>query len=228
MILVFAVLLLSMGCAPKAADKVGEAEHDLAEAWEAERDAAVAEMKASIDATSREIEKMHERIAELEAEGQAEAAEAWRRTAAGLEAARDAAAREVEVLEKAGAEAWESTKDSAAAAIKELERVGERAAAFASEAKDEFVAEARAAVEEGERELAWAKEKLAEADEAAREDWQKVVNKLEQKQRKLVAELQKIEEAGSDAWAELRHGFVAAYHDLRDASKRAMKRLGEI
>ena len=110
----------------------------------------------------------------------------------------------------------------------EVERAGARIAAFASESKDEFVAEARAAVEEAERDLGWAKDQLAKADDAARADWQALVDELEEHQRRAVAELEKIEEAEEDAWAELRHGFIAAYHDLKVASSRAAERLAEV
>lgn len=228
MILILVSLALVVGCAPKASEKVVEAEKDLEEAWKAERDAAVSEMKKGIDGASREIELMRARAVELERAAQADAAAAWNSAADRLAEARDAAAREVQVLEKAGAEAWESTKQAAAATTRTLERASARAAAFAADAKEEFVAEARAAVEEVDRELAWAKEKLAAADGAVRKEWQVLVDELERERNRTVAELHKIEEAAADAWAEMRHGFVAAYHDLRDASKRAMKSLGSV
>ena len=113
-------------------------------------------------------------------------------------------------------------------AIQELERAGARAAAFAAEEKDKFMAEAKAVVEESERELAWAKEQLAKADDAARAEWQHLVDELEEKHDKAVAELTAIENAAEGAWAELRHGFVNAYHDLKVASKLAMEQLGQI
>lgn len=228
LIVVTTALVLAFGCAPEAADKMVEAEQDLAAAWQAERDAAVAEMKAGITAADERIAAMRAHAAELEAQAEAEAAAAWRRTADHLAEARDAAAREVAALESAGAQAWQSTKDGAAKAVAAMEHAGRRAEAFAAETRDAFVAEARAVVEEGERDLAFAMQKLAEADEAAKEDWQKIVNELDEKQRAAVAELARIEAAAADAWADLRHGFVAAYHDLRVASAKAVEDLGDM
>ena len=223
-----AAALVAGGCAQEAGDKMSHAEHDVADAWRAERDAIVAEMNEGIEATSRQIENVRARAAELEAEAETEVAEAWHYAADELEIARDAAAREVVKLEQAGADAWESTKEAADEAAEELERFGARAAAFATDEKDAFVAEARAVIEEGERDIAWAREKLAEADDEVREEWRELVDELEERQRKTLAELEKIEEASEDAWGDLRQGFVAAYRDVKIASKEAAEEFGDI
>lgn len=223
-----AALVLVSACAPQAADKMREAEHDVAEAWRAERDAAVQAMRSDIDSVNRQVDAIRARAAELEGEAEAGAAELWRRTADELESVRNAAARDIEALENAGADAWESTKHAASESIEGLARAERRVAAFAAETKDEFVAGARAAVEESERELVWAKEKLAEAGDRAKEEWHDAVEVLEEKHRAAMAELDKVERADAEAWNDMRHGFVAAYHDLQDASERAAAHFEEI
>ena len=77
-----------------------------------------------------------------------------------------------------------------------------------------------------------AKEKMVAAEqagkEAVREEWHEIVTGLENARENAAAELGRLEDAGEDAWHEMKHGFVEAYHDLRDASERAAKRLSEV
>jgi colicin import membrane protein len=225
-VLVAVVLgLVATGCARKAEDKVAEAGEDLKDAWRAERDAAVAALKTSAAAAAQESERLREGIVGLEREAKQEAAAVARRTLDGLEATRTAAERDVAALESAGEDAWKAAQETAEGAVRKLAQAGARAARFAASTKDEFVAEARAAVHEGERELSWARDRLAAADAATRAEAQALVNDLEAKQKKAAAELRRVENASEGAWAEMRHGFVAAYHDLAEASVRARERL---
>lgn len=220
-------LMLGAGCAREATEKVAEAGRDLEAAWKAEKDAAVKLMTQSVDASARQVEEMRAKAAALEHGASNDAAKAWRRVAEGLEAERVAAARDLQAAEGAAKEAWDGAHTAAKAAVQRLERAGKRAAALAGDTKDEFVAEARGIVREGEQELAWARAQLAAAGDATRKDSQALVADLEAKQKKAAAELQRIETADAKAWAELRHGFVAAYHDLADAGTRARQRLAE-
>jgi len=225
MLAVVVIGLVATGCARKAEEKVAEAGQDLKDAWRAERDAAVTTLKKSVEASAQEAERLREGIAGLEREAKRDAAAVARRTLDGLEATRAAAAREIAALERAEEHAWKAAHETAVAAARKIEQAGARAARFAAATKDEFVAEARAAVQEGERELAWARDRLAAAGEATRAEAQALVNDLDAKQRKAAAELRRVENASEGAWAEMRHGFVAAYHDLADASARARERL---
>jgi hypothetical protein len=225
MLVVVVLALVAGGCARKAEEKVAEAGQDLKDAWKAERDAAVATLKKSVEISAREAERLREGVAGLEREAKREAAAVARRTLDGLEASRAAAVREIAALESAEENAWKAAHDRAVGVARTFEQAGARAVRFAAATKDEFVAEARVAVQEGERELAWARERLAAADEATRAEALALVNDLEAKQKKAAAELRRVENAGEAAWAEMRHGFVAAYHDLADASVRARERL---
>jgi hypothetical protein len=216
--------LVATGCARKAEEKVAEAGQDLKDAWKAERDAAVAGLKKGLEASAQEAERLREGIAGLEREGKREAAAVARRTLDGIEAARAEAAREIAQVESAEEHAWQVAQEKAVRAARMFEQAGARAARFAAGTRDEFVAEARAAVLEGERELAWARERLAAADASARAEAQALVNDLETKQKRAAAELRRVENASAGAWAEMRHGFVAAYHDLAEASVRARER----
>ena len=220
-------LMLGAGCAREATEKVAEAGRDIDDAWKAEKNAAVRLMTQSVDASARQIEEMRAKAAAFEQAAANDAARAWRRMADGLEAERVAAARDLQAAEGAAKEVWEGAHTAAKAATQRLERAGKRAAALTAETKDEFVAEARAIVAEGEQELTWARAQLAAASDATRKDWQTLVADLEARQKRAAAELHRIEAADASALAELRHGFVAAYHDLADASKRARQRLAE-
>lgn len=211
-----------------ASDSASAAVAKLGDTWETEKAAAVAAMKKTVDAASEKAAAMRARAVELEKAGAAAAADAWHRMADGLETARDAAAREVRAVEDAAAGALHVAVGTAAVAVVGVEELLSHAAAFTADAWHDFVAGARSIVEKSERELAWAKQKLIDAEEAAEEEWHVIVAELEEKQQAAAAELKKIEEAGEDAWSEMAHGFVAAYHDLRDASRRAVDRLGEI
>jgi hypothetical protein len=225
---VFVLVALGLGtasCARKAEEKVAEAGQDLKDAWKAERDAAVSTLKKGVAASAREAERLREGIAGLEAQAKRDAAAVAKRTLDGLEAARVTAEREVAALELAGEQGWKAANEMAAGAVRTLEQTGARAARFAAGTRDEFVAEARAVVQEGERELAWARDRLASAEQASRAEAQALVSDLEAKQKRAVAELRRVEAAGEGAWAEMRHGFVAAYHDLAEASARARERL---
>jgi hypothetical protein len=222
---VVALGLVATGCARKAEEKVAEAGQNIKDAWKAERDAAVASLKKSVETAGQEAERLREGIAGLEREAKRDAAAVAKRTLDGLEASRAAAAREIAALERAEEHAWKAAQETAVGVARKFEQAGARAARFATATKDEFVAEARAVVQEGDRELAWARERLAAADEATRAEAHALVNDLEAKQKKATAELRRIENASEGAWAEMRHGFVAAYHDLADASVRARDRL---
>jgi hypothetical protein len=225
MLVVIVLGLVATGCARKAEEKVAEAGQDLKDGWRAERDAAVATLKKSVEASEQEAERLKENIAGLEREAKREAAAVARRTLDGLEASRAAAARQIAALESAGEDSWNAAHETAVGVARKAEQAGARVARFAAARKDEFVAEMRAAVQEGERELAWARERLAAADEATRAGAQALVNDLEAKQKKAAAELRRVENASEGAWAEMRYGCIAAYHDLADASARARARL---
>ena len=159
-----------------------------------------------------------------------------------MAAARDAAARDIRLVEQPAArglrqaehlaaDAFFVTIGAAALAVNELHELGSHAAAFVAEAKDDFVAGARAVWEKTGEELELAKEKMIAAEqageEAVREEWQEIVTGLETARENAAEELRRLEEAGEGAWHEMKHGFVEAYHDLRDASKRAAERLSE-
>ncbi len=205
-----------------AHDKASAAVAKLDSVWETEKAAIAAQMRESIDEASEKIEAARARAAELEQAGAEKAAAAWHRMGERLASARDAAAEDVEELENAAAGAWHAAADAASDSVVKLGQMGRHAEAFAAATKDAFVAGARRVVEMAEKDLTWAKEKLANADDAAKEEWHQLVTEFEEKQQVAAAELRKVEEASGDAWADMAHGFVAAYHDLHDAGAKAI------
>ena len=201
-----------------ARDAAADAVAKLDASWEAEKAAIAQDAREFVDATSENVAAMRERAAELEAAGANAAAAAWHRAAEKMEQAGEAASREIEALENATADEWHAAADAASDAVAEGEEMGAHLESFAVEVKNKFVEVAQSIIDTSVQNL-----QLAAADE-----WQEIVAALEEGQRQAAAELKKVEEAGEGAWAELRHGFVAAYHDLRDANRKALEHLKEI
>lgn len=100
------------------------------------------------------------------------------------------------------AEAWEDARDQAAESMAALGQTWD---------------EEKAAVAE----LARARDRLAEAEGEAVEEWQQVVDGLEERRDKAMAEFRALEDAGADAWVDMKHGVMEAYNDLRDATEQA-------
>ena len=225
-----------------ARDSAQEAVKKLEDVWMEEKKAVLAEMNKLLEATSERVAAIRDRAVELEEEGKEAAARAWHTMADRMEAARDAAARDIRIIEEASArglrkaehlaaDAFYVAIGAAALGVDELYTLESHAAAFLADVKDDFVVGARAAWDKTGEELELAKEKMIAAEqageEAVRQEWHEIVTDLENARENAAEVLRRLEEAGEGAWQEEKHGFVEAYHDLRDASARAVERLRE-
>ena len=134
LLLISSMLLLATGCSQEAEDKVAEAGQDLQAAWQAEKEAAVEQMKATMESVSEDVDAVRNRARQLENEGEAAAAMAWNDVAEKLESAQDAAANDLQALEDAGADTWQSARDRAQASMERLDETWDegRAAIAAS------------------------------------------------------------------------------------------------
>lgn len=97
-------------------DQAGDMAQQAEAAWEEARDAFVAETRA-------QVEQLEARIAEMRAEAESEeATEAMQNLVSEAEASLDAVRADLQRLQEAGAEQWESIRDSLANSLDELEQ----------------------------------------------------------------------------------------------------------
>lgn len=114
-----------------------------------------------------------------------------------------------------------SDKTSGKEVSKELDDAYDAIKNYTIDKKDQFVAWSNKRMEKLDKKIADLKQDIDEAGDEAKKNWKETLAALKKERQQLGKKLEAVKASSSEAWADVKWGFSAAYEKLEQAYENA-------